>query len=464
MEERKKNIRRVFWLYFVLFIALQIYLMKLIFFDSKDIRVNPNNARLNMFDNKIKRGKIIDAKGEILAESLKSEEGYKRIYYLPEAFAHVIGNVAYQKTGIEAKYNFILTNLALDVWQRLKNVAFDSDLEGDNIVLTVDSEFQKFLYEKMKNLKGAIVCIEPKTGKMLAMVSSPSYDSNQIKENWDELINDEDKSPLLNRASKGLYPPGSTFKIITALTIIRNCPDYRDYVYNCKGSETIDNVKIQCYDGHAHGDVNLESAIAHSCNCYFYHMIQNKFTPAQLHETAESLYFNEYYDYPLEYSKSSFVLDENSDTAERGQTAIGQGKTLMTPIHIAMITSAIANGGIMMEPYFLDHAVGAYLGEHNKTAPKKIAEVMTSEEAGILTEMMKGVIESGTGRDAKISGISMAGKTGTAQNATGNDHGLFTVFAPADDPKIAVTIIVEEGATTGKALSIARQAIEYYLN
>ncbi|MDR2940554.1 MAG: penicillin-binding protein 2 [Clostridiales bacterium] len=463
MEGRKKNIRRVFWLYFVLFIALQIYLTKLIAYDSLEIRVNPHNPRLNMFDKDIKRGDIKDSGGAVLVESTAIDGGYKRIYNEPEAFSNVLGNVSHQKTGIEAKYNFVLSNLSLDIWQRAKDIMTDSGLKADSVVLTIDSAFQSFLYNELEGYKGAVVCIEPGTGKVLAMVTRPGYNANTIAEDWEGLIADEENSPLLNRASSGLYPPGSTFKIVSALAIIRGFPEYNSYSYTCSGAETIDGVTIGCYNNNAHGEVNLESALTHSCNTYFFHMMQNKITAGQLAGAAAGLLFNEYYGYPLEYSKSSFVLNDSSDTSERGQTAIGQGKTLMSPMHIALITSAVANGGIMMEPYFLGH-VESYTGAaKNKTAPKKIAQVMTTEEAGILTKMMVGVVESGTGRDAKIEGLSMAGKTGTAENSTGVDHNLFTVFAPVDHPKIAVSVIVEQGADTGKALSIAKAALGYYL-
>lgn len=457
-----KNIRTVFWLYFVLYVMLQIYLVKFITLDSKDIAINPHNPRLDILNQSIKRGDIISSDGEILATSEPLDGGYLRDYKFSREYVHLIGNINYQKSGIEANYNFKLQKLFFDMSQRLNNIAFDTELKGNSAILTVDSGLQNFVYNTLGDKKGAIIVSEPTTGKILAMASYPNYDPNTITANWESLNTDEENAPLLNRATKGMYPPGSVFKTVTALYMIRNIPDYNNIYHECTGEITIGDTKIRCFDSTAHGNVNLEEAIRVSCNTYFA-SVSDKIDKQNYANMAESLLFNRNYKYPLEKSQSSFKLSENSPKDELMHTLIGQGKTLMTPLHISLLTSGIANDGVIMEPYVVDYFETVIGTKTEKSRPKKLTEIMTKDESETLSYFMWRVVEEGTGKDAKISGIDIAGKTGTAENSTGQDHSLFTCFAPVDSPKVVVTVVFENSAE-GRAVTAAGDILQYFFD
>lgn len=462
LEKMKKNIRRVFWLYFLLLFMLQVYLANFILVDSKDIITNANNPRLSNLYTNIKKGDILDNNETILADSIKTKDEYTREYKESESFVHVIGNSKLQKSGIESKYNFQLQKLDNEILNRLDAIMFSKELLGNSVVITIDTELQKLAYEKLGTKKGAIVAIEPSTGKILAMVSYPSYNPNTISENWEVLSQDEENSPLINRATQGLYPPGSVFKIVSAATIIRNIGDYKNYEHDCKGSITIDGSTINCYNNTVHGKVNLEKAVALSCNTYFA-LMSEKIAAEEFQKMANSLYFNNSYGLKLDYNKSSFVLDSSSSLNERMQTIIGQGKTLMTPLHIGMITSAIANGGIMMEPYIVDHIKTPNGKKIDTHIPRKLSSVFTSDESAEITKMMMDVVTYGTAKESAIKGIEVAGKTGTAQNNKELDHGLYTIFAPAEKPEIVVTVVLENIGSSSKAIPIGRDIIKFYL-
>ena len=218
--------------------------------------------------------------------------------------------------------------------------------KGDNVVTTIDSRLQKSLDNALNGFHGAGVIIEPETGKVLAMVSKPDYDPNTVLENWDTLSNLPEKdAKLVNRATSGLYPPGSTFKVITALEYINEHKDYDKFSFNCTGVYTVSGESIACFDRIQHGKENLRTAFAKSCNGAFASiglgLNKNKYM-----KLTEKFLFNKELPFALTTSKSSFVLNSSSDTDEIMQTSIGQGKTQITPLHNAMIASVIANNGV----------------------------------------------------------------------------------------------------------------------
>ena len=202
--------------------------------------------------------------------------------------------------------------------------------------------------------RGAVVVTEVKTGRVLAMVSKPDYDPNTIAEQWTALNEDQEKAALLNRATQGLYPPGSTFKIVTALAYIRQFPDtWENYSFNCTGAYSHGQNRISCYHGSVHGQVDLTTSFAKSCNASFAN-IGMSLNRGAFGETIDSLLFNQELPIPLPYKQTSVELDGNSTDDEVIQTSIGQGKTQITPMQLNMITAAIANGGELMQPIFVD--------------------------------------------------------------------------------------------------------------
>ena len=308
------------------------------------------------------------------------------------------------------------------------------------------------------NKKGAVVVMEPSTGRILALQAYPDFDPNTVAENWERLRQDEDSS-LVNRATQGLYPPGSTFKVITALAAVEYYSDWERFTYECTGQAIFENKVIHCYNNRVHGMVDMKKAIATSCNCYFAEL-GKRVGAENIRKKAEDFYFNENYPFVLAHSISQVALQKKSEENEIVETAIGQGKTLATPLHMAMVASAIANNGIMMKPYVVDH-IQYYNGNASKTTvPEKLKQVISVEESDIITDMMISCVAEGTGTAAQIYGIEIAGKTGTAENATGNDHSWFIGFAPADNPQIAIAVMIENINQDGSATPIAGKVLQ----
>lgn len=361
--------------------------------------------------------------------------------------------------------------------------------------MTIDDRLQQVAAEALGHEKGSIVAIEPSTGKILAMVSYPTFDSNTVSENWAELNSDDENSPLLNRATQGLYPPGSTFKIITAASALEVSTKYMDFNFKCTGDTKFGDSILHCYDGKAHGKVDMTSAFAKSCNGYFA-TVAEEIGNDQLIKTATDFGFNTDLNFPLEYKKASFALKSNSDVKELAATAIGQGKTLTSPLFMAMVTSAIANNGSIMQPYIVDHIETPSGGVRNRTLPTKLLQACDSSTAHKIADMMCEVVRSGTATNAsfsvsgkaqvvdkdkvvsdsaitsgaidikqgKYSGkITVAAKTGTAENASGDDHAWFVAFAPAEDPQIAVAVILENAGHGSHAIPDAKKVMKTYI-
>ena len=270
---------------------------------------------------------------------------------------------------------------------------------------------------------------------------------------------------MLNRATQGLYPPGSTFKIITALEYIREY-DADSYSYHCTGSAYIQGgTSIPCFDNKAHGTENLETAFANSCNSAF-STIGTQLNRSAFKNLCSTLMFNSNLPIGIEYNSSSFTLDDSSGISEAQETAIGQGKTMMTPIHNLMITAAIANDGVMMTPYLVDHVQTADKIIVEQTTPTALATVATADEAEQLTQYMRAVVTQGTGYALKNASYKVAGKTGSAQyDSSDNVHSWFVGFAPYDDPEVAICVILEGGYTGVRNASyVAKEVLDAYFN
>ena len=338
---------------------------------------------------------------------------------------------------------------------------------GDNVYTTLDVQIQQVADEQLSIYKGAIVVTEVKTGKILALVSHPDFDPNEIQDIWGDLVENDSSSILVNRATQGLYPPGSTFKIVTALEYIRENPNtYQNYTYICNGSYRNGDSKISCYHGANHGEVSFVRSFAKSCNSSFANIGMSLDRDA-FEQTLEDLLFNQELPLTLTYSKSSVLVSDDISTDEMMQTSIGQGKTQITPIHLNMITCAIANDGILMKPYVIDHVENDAGSIVKNFKPSSYGRLMTEDESAILRELMTAVVEQGTA--SKLDGLNYtaAGKTGSAEynNVKGDSHAWFTGFAPAEDPEVAVTIIVEGAGSGGDyAVPIARRIFDAYFS
>lgn len=460
MEEIQKNLRRMFWLFFAMFAVVALYLMKLVVADASAIAANSYNKRLGATDGTIRRGFIYDRNNNILAQSIPNYGGgFSREYLYDNAFANIVGYTAHGKTGIEQYYNFELERLNWEVVQRIANVVGGDELTGNSVVTTLDLGLQQLACKKLEGARGAIVVLEPSTGKILAMASSPSFDPNTVNINWEKLINNEN-SPLINRGTQGLYPPGSTFKIITAAAAIELDPELVHFEYECTGKSTFDGNVIHCSNSKAHGKVDMRKAVAVSCNTYFA-TLGEKIGAQSITAMAESFYFNKSYGYTLEYNYGKFSLPAEPTLSELVQTSIGQGKTLATPMNMALVISAVGNGGQAMTPYVVNSICGSGGNVLKKFYPQALGQSIKPETAELLNGMLIEVVESGTGKPSAVKGVQVAGKTGTAQNESGKDHSWYVAYAPAEKPTVAVAIILEQTGGGTKATAMAKEILEY---
>jgi len=424
--------------------------------DSEEAINNTFNPRHEILASRTFRGTIFASGGEVLATTkLDADENETRTYPYESIFSHVVGYATNGRMGVEEIANTELLSSDIFIGEKVQNDLINKKNPGNNVQTTLDVKLQEVCAKALNNYKGAIVVLEPKTGKILAMVSTPDFDPNQIDSMWDDLLKDDESSVLLNRATQGLYPPGSVYKIVTLLEYIRQNPDtYENYNYICNGKNIVDGERINCFSGVNHGSVDLKKSLAKSCNASFANMGLS-LDLNLYNETLEELLFNQDLPLPFPYQKSSFVLNEDSSTIEIMQTVIGQGKTQVTPMHMAMITSVIANEGVLMEPYIVDNITNAKGSVVKQYKPKEYGSLMTQEEAAILKDLMHNVVENGTGR--KLSGLdyTVGCKTGSAEyNENKLDSHAWTIaFAPVEEPEIAISIIIEE-AGTGTAYAV----------
>ena len=465
-EKINRQILKISYLFVGLFLVLMGYIGYFVSVKSKDIVTNPRNQRQDILAERVIRGDIKSSDGEVIATTKVDGKEETRVYPFDRLYCHVVGYTDKGKYGLESTETFTLTSVHGNFLEQVSSTLLHKKMKADTIVTTLNHRLQEVAYEALGDEKGAVVAIEPTTGKILAMVSKPGFNPNRLKEDWDFINSEEEQanSRLLNRATQGIYPPGSTFKLLTALEFMREFPNYKDFSYTCKGTGEFFEVPIQCYNKKEHGEVDLKKAIAYSCNTAFA-QIGTKIDKEKMYQLCETMLFNRPLGLNFPYHSSRYVLNGNTDNKKVPQTVIGQGDTGMSPLHLAMITSAIANSGTMMKPYLVDQ-IQTYDGKHvSKFTGKSYGTVMSVKEANTLTDMMKEVVKVGTGTGLQNSSYSVACKTGTAEYEEGKDpHSWCTAFAPADDPQIVVCVIVENSGTgSTHALPIVRQLLNSYL-
>jgi len=454
------------YFFVLLFLGMIGYLSYFVVTSEQEILDNSYNSRQEILQTKNYRGTIYSKDGEILAQTVGNTDGSEsRLYPYNDLFAHIVGYSTKGRTGVEDLANYYLINSNTSLSNRAANAAAGKKNQGDSVYTTLDVNLQQVASDEMGIYKGSIIVTEVSTGKILAMVSQPDFNPNEIADIWDSLIADTDSSVLVNRATQGLYPPGSTFKIITALEYIRENPDtYQNYSYICNGFYQIGDSKISCYHGIKHGTVDFTQSFAKSCNSSFANiglsLDRNAFTT-----TLNQLLFNQELPLSLSYSNSSANVLDGVGTAEMMQTSIGQGRIQMSPIHLHMITSAIANNGVLMTPYVIDRVENDAGSVIKSFKAEQYGSLMTEAEASLMVQLMEEVIVTGTGTKLSGQSYTAAGKTGSAEysNTKGESHAWFTGFAPAENPEICVTIILEGAGSGGDyAVPIAKRIFDAY--
>lgn len=447
LEKTTMNTRIIFVMVFfiIIFLFIVIYLVYFQLFKAEGLASNDHNKRNWVDENAIERGNIYDTNGKLLVYSEKDEYGNShRVYNFGAVDSSFTGfnSVQYGKSGLEKSYNKQLLNLSDQPISKFRGMVEKTGV-GNNLNLTINQEIQDIAYKHLENRTGSIVVMNPKTGEVLAMISNPSFDPNTLDNDWGQLVQNDD-GPLLNRVSQGIYRPGSTFKIVTATAILDKGIDQN---YNDTGTETIQGYDIKNFDDQVFGPLNLRSAFINSVNTYFASKT-DLMGKDSFKESAEKFMFNKKYEFDLSTVESKIPFDDLNQ-ADLAMTGFGYGKTQVTPLHMAMITSAIANDGKMMEPILVKSVMnkdGKTIEEKN---PNVLSTVTSPETAQTIRDLMVGVVNEGTGRQAYQSGVQIAGKTGTADRENGSTDAWFVGFAPAYDPKIAIVVILENDGSTG---------------
>ena len=473
-KKRKRSKNKEYTIISYFFVAIFISLIGyMVYFNvekREDVISSPYNTRQNQLADRITRGKILSSDGQTLAYTEIDGEGNEtRVYPYGNKFAHVVGYDCNGKNGIEALANFSLMSSHNNYIEQVKNEILENKNPGDSVVTTLNTKLQEAAYNALGSYNGAVVVLDPKTGAVLASVSKPDFNPNTVEEDWDALVNDSANSSLLNRATQGAYPPGSIFKVVDALAYLREHGTIDGFSYNCKGSITVDDHKIPCFGGEVHGSEDFTKAFAKSCNTAFT-QIGLDLGAKNLQETAESLLFNSKLPIPLEYNKRKFDLGSAPGSPLLMQTAIGQGNTLVSPMHMAMITAAIANDGKLMKPYYIEKVETVSGQTVETTKPSVYKELMTAEEAGVLKALMTEVVKSGTATKLSGESYSAAGKTGSAEY-TGSDgkiktHSWFIGFSNVEELDLAIAVIAEGAGTGSKvAVPVAHQVFNaFYYN
>ncbi|NLY21072.1 MAG: penicillin-binding protein A [Tissierellia bacterium] len=463
-KEKKRTLLLLGSIIFI-FVLMMVYLSYFQFFKADKMKHSAGNRRNFIEEETVVRGDIFDRNGEVLASSNSVEENYKRNYSYPELYSHIIGysDKTLGKTGLEAAYNdYLLNKTNVGLVDAIKRYLSPEEMKGNSLVLTVDNLIQKKTHELMQGKKGAVVALNPKTGEVYSMVSMPDFNPSTIAEDWAS-INENSDGQLFNRAIKGKYHPGSIFKVVTAASFLRDANLDLKYVHT--GEEIVDGYKFHDTTKKSLGEVGLETAFTYSLNTYFANKVmamgKNTFG-----KTAEDFMFNKNIPFELSVTESVFNYKDDISKVDIASSAIGQGKVLTNPMNMALVAAGVANEGLIVEPHIIKRIEDASGNVIKSTETKELNRAVSVEIADKLKDMMVDVVNKGTGKSAAIKGIQVAGKTGTAQNESENEHTWFIGFAPAENPVIAIAVVLEKSGGTGstEAAPIAREIIRTAIN
>ncbi|MEY4742890.1 MAG: hypothetical protein RIR34_229 [Actinomycetota bacterium] len=479
-----RELKRVSLVIMAMFAALFLSSTAIQFGFADSLNNDPRNVRTLYDSYKTKRGAIL-VQGQPIAQSVQSADAYHwQRKFLSPMYSAVTGFYSNLQgtSGLEQALGTYLNGQnSSQFFEQLNATLSGNPVSGASVELTINAKVQKAAYDALGNLKGAVVAIEPSTGKILAMVSKPSYDPNllavhsntEAQANYNKLLADPG-NPLINRAVTGtLYAPGSVFKIIVAATALANgykptdtfpnpakfqLPGTSTYIYNsgegkCGGKPR----------------VSIADALRFSCNIPFA-QLGLALGQDKIRQQAELFGFGKKVSVPISVTPSTYP--SGMDDAQTALSSFGQFDDRVTPMQMAMVSAAIANGGKLMTPTLVNYVQSSTLSILSQTVPSQLATPVTSEVAAGVKQMMIGAVSKGVSSNGQIKGVEVAGKTGTAQNGGDLPYTLwFTGFAPANNPKVAVAVVVEDGGGMGQrgfgnllAAPVARKVMEAVLN
>ena len=472
-------LRRVAISVLVLFTLLIINVNYIQVVRSDELRNNGSNTRVLVAEYDSERGAII-VDGEPVAVSVATDGRLRYLRNYPQGplYAAVTGyhSIIFNNEGIERAENDILSGQDPRLaFRRLADMFTGRDPAGGDVVLTLDPAVQAAAMAGIEGVTGAVVALDPSTGAVLGMASTPTYDPAALSSHDPAAIRDyaaqldaADPDPRSNQATREIYPPGSVFKVIVSAAALQEgytpetvipAPDELTLPNSTRTLENFGGSRCS-----SSGKQSLIDALTISCNTAFAQLGMD-LGEDKIRETAEAFGLDgEDFTVPLPVKGST--VGEIEDDAALAQTSIGQRDVRVTTLQAAMIAAAVANDGSLMTPYLVDQVRAPDLSVIDETSPDELSQPVSEEIANQLTEMMLSVVENGSGRSAQVDGVEVAGKTGTAETPDAPDHNWFIGFAPADDPTIAVAVFVKNGGGTGGDVSapIARDVLQAYLD
>lgn len=444
----KNNILKLGILMLGLFVILVVYLSYLQVIRGPAIAANTYNRRFQEYEAQVLRGTIYDTKGAVLARTEFTDGRGRRVYPRGRETAHLIGYVSelYGRAGLESTYDrYLLGREGADRIRNYVNKILDRQQSGGDMVLTLDADLQELAVDLLGSRRGAVVLLDPRSGAVRVMASSPSFDPNRLGDIWSSLVTDE-ASPLINRATQGAYPPGSTFKVVTAAGALAEKPDLAAKTFNCPGFIEVNGYKLM--DTDVHGEVDIKKALAVSCNTT-YAQLGVELGPDGFEKTVKAFGLTQDPGLGLPAWPGTIAPTDKLHPAELASSAIGQGEVLVSPLQMALVAAAVANKGVIMRPYLVD-TVKDSMGEVIlQTSGRKWLTATSPQIAGTIKEGMLEAVRYGTATAAAVSGMQVAGKTGSAQNPHGASHAWFIGFASAGQPTLAVAVIVENAGSGG---------------
>ncbi|MEY4366698.1 MAG: hypothetical protein RLZ28_113 [Actinomycetota bacterium] len=481
-----RELRRVTVLIFAMFFSLLLAASLIQFVNADSLMADGKNPRALFDGYKTQRGSIL-AGGELVAFSVKTDDKfqYLREYDSP-AFGAVTGfySLAQGTTGIENSLDSFLTGKnSSQFFEQLNALLSGNPLVGATVNLTIDPKVQKVAFEALGNLTGAVVAIEPSTGKILALASTPGFDANLLavhntgvaNSNYQKLVN-APESPLINRAIGGeLYAPGSVFKVIMAAAALEsgrftaNSKLPNPKKFKLPGTKTFIFNSGEGKCGSSKTTVTIADALRFSCNIPFAEL-GLKLGQEAIRAQAQKFGFGKSFDIPLKSTAS--VYPSGMDDAQTALSSFGQFDDKVSALQMAMVSAAIANGGVMMKPNLVNSILSANLAILSQSKDESLGQAVSPNTAEQVKNMMVGAVSKGVSSNGRIAGVRVAGKTGTAQNGKGEPYTLwFTGFAPAENPEVAVAVVVANGGGMGQrgygnliAAPIAQKVMKAVLN
>lgn len=465
LGKRLTGIMIIFSVMFALLVANLTYIMV---FQADYYKSMPGNNHTMAREAKSERGTISTYDGTVLAHSVKQEDGsYAREYPSGDLASHVVGyySQTYGSSGIESAYNDTLKgqeNFAS--WTDLFNSLAGTSAPGNDVTLTLNSKIQRAAQDALSGYSGACVVMDPDTGAILGMASTPGYDAANFES---VLTENSDSGLLLNRAIQAPYAPGSTFKILTLGIALENNIASEDTIYSSPSEMEIGNAPVTNFGGFSYGDITLARATEVSSNTVF-GQVGVEIGSDLLVRTAEEFGFNTDIAFDLPLKKSLMPDPDEMTEWETAWAAVGQpvgehespAGPQATVLQMALIGSAVANEGALQNPYLVENVSNAEGATSYTATPSKLSQVFSSSTANRVKTVLEGVVNSGTGAAAAIPGVQVAGKTGTAETGKDIDDSWFVGLAPSDNPRVVIAIVLEQGADSGGAASKAQNVLK----